>query len=195
MISEHLKDYQVILASKSPRRSQLLHELGLNFSIGHKETPEEVYPKNLRPEEVAEYLSKLKAESYNEELSNAKTIVITADTIVCVDNEILGKPANKQEAFDMLMKLSSKSHNVITGVSIFNKNKHITFSTSTKVYFKTLKEQEINYYIDNFKPFDKAGAYGIQEWIGMTSIEKIDGSYFNVVGLPVQKLYTELMKF
>lgn len=195
MITEHLKDYQIILASKSPRRSQLISELGLNFELGNKKGQDEVYPDALLNHEIAKYLAELKASDYNEDVKLGNKLVITADTIVCIANEVLGKPKDKAEAVEMLTKLSDNEHEVITGVTIMSKAKKVTFAVSTKVYFKPLSHQEIDYYIETYKPFDKAGAYGIQEWIGMTGIEKIEGSYFNVVGLPVQKLYTELLKF
>lgn len=195
MISEHLNKYQVILASKSPRRALLLKELGLKFKVGHLVGPAEVYPENLSNTAIAQYLAELKASVYTQEIKDSNKLVITADTIVCTATEVLGKPGGKEEAIEMLHKLSGKAHAVITGVTIMSNSKKITFAVSTKVYFKHLSAEEINYYIDRYKPFDKAGAYGIQEWIGMTGIEKIEGSYFNVVGLPVQKLYTELLKF
>ncbi len=195
MISEHLNKYQVILASKSPRRALLLKELGLKFKVGHLVGPAEVYPENLSNTAIAQYLAELKASVYTQEIKDSNKLVITADTIVCTTTEVLGKPGGKVEAIEMLHKLSGKAHAVITGVTIMSNSKKITFAVSTKVYFKHLSAEEINYYIDRYKPFDKAGAYGIQEWIGMTGIEKIEGSYFNVVGLPVQKLYTELLKF
>jgi septum formation protein len=195
MISEHLNKYQVILASKSPRRALLLKELGLKFEVGHIAGPAEVYPEDLSNTAIAQYLAELKASVYAEEIKDSNKLVITADTIVCTATEVLGKPGGKNEAIEMLHKLSGRQHAVITGVTIMSNNKKITFAVSTKVYFKHLSSEEINYYIDTYKPFDKAGAYGIQEWIGMTGIEKIEGSYFNVVGLPVQKLYTELLKF
>ncbi len=190
------KKYKIVLASKSPRRSQLLSDLGLDFEVKTKEDVEEVYPDGLEGCEIAEYLSELKSKPFTADIeSDARLLVITSDTIVCIDNHVLGKPADKAEAVKMLQLLSGKKHQVISGVTILTQQKKQTFSVTTDVFFKTLTEPEINYYIDNFKPFDKAGAYGIQEWIGMTGIEKIEGSYFNVVGLPVQRLYQELSKF
>ncbi len=195
MISEHLSEYEIILASKSPRRSQLLSEIGVDFLIGNKTGVEEVYPDGLENQEIAKYLSKLKASIYEDEVINTNKLIITADTIVCLKNEVLGKPGDKDHAVEMLTKLSGNNHSVITGVTIMSKAKKVTFAVETKVFFKELTNSEIEYYIDLYKPFDKAGAYGIQEWIGMVAIEKIEGSYFNVVGLPIQKLYTELLNF
>lgn len=183
----------IILASKSPRRQSLLSELGLKFEVNTKEV-EEIYPNHLKRQQVALYLSELKAKAFKDEM-NADDLIITSDTIVCLGNDILGKPKDEQEAFDMLSKLSGKSHEVITAVTLMCLNKTTSFYDETEVCFKQLTEDEINYYIDNYKPFDKAGAYGIQEWIGYIGIEKIKGSYFNVVGLPVQKLYQELKNY
>lgn len=195
MISEILSEYEIILASKSPRRAQLLGELGVQFTIGTKEGVEEVFPEGLSNVEVAKYLSELKASIYENDVVDTNKLVITSDTIVCLGNEVLGKPGDKAHAIEMLSKLSGKQHSVITGVTILGSNKKTTFSVETKVNFKDLTIDEIEYYVDHYKPYDKAGAYGIQEWIGMIGIEKIEGSYFNVVGLPVQKLYSELLKF
>ena len=194
MIQNHLKQYQIILASQSPRRAELLKQLGLDFSLDSKSV-EEVYPEGLNNVEIAIYLSQLKAAPYHIEIKDTNKLVITSDTIVCIENEVLGKPNDRNDAISMLKKLSGRSHEVITGVTLMSTRKSASFSASTKVFFKDLPNNEIEYYVDEFKPYDKAGAYGIQEWIGMTGIEKIEGSYFNVVGLPVQKLYTELMKF
>lgn len=190
-----LKKYQIILASKSPRRSQLLKELGIAFTIDSKNGIEEIFPSGLSNNEIAIYLSKLKASPYQKEIKSSNKLIITADTIVCTDNEVLGKPTNRFDAISMLKKLSGKKHKVITGVTLLSKTKSKSFAVTTDVFFKNLTNEEINYYVDHFKPYDKAGAYGIQEWIGMIGIEKIEGSYFNVVGLPIQKLYTELMDF
>jgi len=189
----NLKDYQLILASQSPRRHQMLKELGLDFKIQTKDV-EEVYPDHLKGEEIPVYLSKLKAEAFVLDM-NEKELVITADTIVCVDDMVLGKPKDRDDAVNMLKTLSGRSHQVISGVCLKSKEKEATFSTTTHVHFKVLSLEEINYYIDNYKPFDKAGAYGIQEWIGFVGIDGIEGSYFNVVGLPIQRLYQELSKF
>ena len=189
----NLKNYQLILASQSPRRHQMLKELGLDFKIQTKDV-EEVYPDHLKGEEIPVYLAKLKAEAFVLNM-NEKELVITADTIVCVDDIVLGKPKNRDEAVGMLQMLSGRSHQVISGVCLKSKEKEVSFSTTTHVHFKELSLEEIDYYIDNYKPFDKAGAYGIQEWIGFVGIDGIEGSYFNVVGLPIQRLYQELSKF
>ncbi len=195
MILENLKKYNIILASNSPRRAQLLEELGIKFTIGKKNGLEETYPDNLRGKQIAIYIADQKTTAYRTELEDENNLIITSDTIVCLGEKVLGKPKDKSNAIDMLKELSGKKHRVITGVCIKNKNKSMSFSVSTKVYFKELTEEEIIYYIDNYEPYDKAGAYGIQEWIGMVGINKIKGSYFNVVGLPVQKLYEHLSKF
>ncbi|PCJ25844.1 MAG: septum formation protein Maf [Flavobacteriales bacterium] len=185
--------WNIILASKSLRRQSLLKELGIDFEIITKEV-EEVYPPELKREKVAVFLSELKAKAFNDEL-NDNDLVITSDTIVCLGNEIIGKPRGREDAIAMLGKLSGNKHEVITAVTLLSKQKQHTFYEVTEVYFKTLTNQEIEYYIDNYEPFDKAGSYGIQEWIGYIAIEKINGSYFNVMGLPVKKLYEELIKF
>lgn len=189
----NLKDYQIILASQSPRRHQMLKELGLVFQIRTKEV-EEIYPNGLEPEQIPVYLSELKAKAFEANLATNE-LIITADTIVCVDDWILGKPKDRDEAVQMLNALSNRSHQVISGVCLMSKDKKVSFSTVTNVHFKALTEEEISYYIDNYKPFDKAGAYGIQEWIGFVGIDGIEGSYFNVVGLPIQRLYQELLNF
>ncbi len=200
MLLENLKNYKIILASHSPRRQYLLKELGIDFEIKIKDNGEikfnEVYPKTLKKEQIALYNAGLKAKACENEISD-NTILITADTIVCLGNEVLNKPDDYDDAVKMLNKLSGKKHQVITGVCIKStlKNSSISFYDTTNVYFKELTRQEITYYVNKFKPYDKAGAYGIQEWIGYIGIEKIEGSYFNVMGLPVQKLYEELKKY
>lgn len=179
----------ILLASNSPRRKELLTGLGLSFEVRVKEVSED-YPQELRGEEVAQYLASHKADAYAADLRTE--VLIAADTIVCLGDRIMNKPADATEAFDMLRALSGKQHEVITGVCLLTANSKTVFHDVTKVYFKALSDEEIHYYIEHFKPFDKAGAYGIQEWIGKIGIEKIEGSYFNVVGLPVQKLYRYL---
>lgn len=191
MLKEKLKNYHIILASKSPRRQQFFKDLNLDFTIQLKEV-EEIYPKELNGEEITEFLADLKSKAFTN-LSD-KDLLITSDTIVWLENEALGKPKDEAEAFKMLQALSGKKHEVITSISIKNNNFQKIISDVTSVYFKDISDDEINYYIKNYKPFDKAGAYGIQEWIGFIGIDKIEGSYFNVVGLPVHKLYNELMK-
>ena len=190
---QNLTSYRIILASKSPRRQQLLKELGVDFVIKTKDI-EEVYPPHLKKEAVALFLSELKANAFKKDI-NENEIVITSDTIVCLDNEIIGKPTNRANAIEMLEKLSGKRHEVITAVTLFSNKKQISFSVCTEVFFKTLSMEEITYYIDNYKPYDKAGSYGIQEWIGYIGIEKIIGSYFNVMGFPVKEVYDALIKF
>ena len=190
---ENLNKYTIVLASKSPRRKQLLQEIGIPFSVETIDV-DEVYPEDLPVEEVAAYLAKLKATPFINNIDDQK-LIITSDTIVCVDNQILGKPTGYEEAFEMLRLLSGRSHQVMTGVNLFSQSKSISFTTTTTVHFKVLSKEEIGYYLDNFKPYDKAGAYGIQEWIGHIAVKRIDGSYFNVMGLPIQRLYEELRKF
>ena len=182
----------IILASKSPRRKELLNLLDLNFKVVITEV-NEVYPENLEVSKVAEYLANLKAEAFTNISSD--TVVITADTVVILNEQILGKPKNKTEAAKMLQSLSNRNHKVMTGVCIKSKDKTISFSNTTKVFFKELTSSEINYYIEKYKPFDKAGSYGIQEWIGAIGITKIEGSYFNVVGLPINQLYKNLKEY
>lgn len=180
----------ILLASNSPRRKELLAGLGLSFEVRVKEVHED-FPEHMQREEVAEYLASHKADAYAADLQDE--VLITADTIVCLGERILNKPSDAAEAFEMLRALSGQAHEVITGVCLLTKETKTVFHDVTKVYFKELTDEEIQYYIEHYQPFDKAGAYGIQEWIGMIGIEKIEGSYFNVVGLPVQKLYTYLL--
>jgi septum formation protein len=183
-------NWHFILASRSPRRQQLLSELGLKFDIVIKDYQEE-YPANLSGAAIAEYLSHEKALQFKNEIFD-NDIVITADTIVWCDNKVMDKPADYKEAFEILRTISGKAHDVITGVTFLSNFGEYTFSETTRVTFGHLSDEEINFYIQEFKPFDKAGAYGIQEWIGLVGIISIEGSYFNVMGLPVQKLFTEL---
>jgi len=190
---DNLNNFKIILASRSPRRQQLLRELGLKFDVVIKEYPE-TYPEGLSGEEIAIYVAHEKASSFKNEISDNE-IVIAADTIVWCNNKVLGKPLDFEDAKRILNEISGNTHEVITGVSLFSLSKEITFTDSTKVTFETLSEEEIHYYVEKFKPYDKAGAYGIQEWIGLIACSHIDGSYFNVVGLPVQKLYKELQNF
>lgn len=194
MLREILKEKQVLLASKSPRRQYLLKELGIDFKVIDLGDVDEIYPEHLSVEEIPLYLSELKAKAYSENL-NENDLLITSDTIVIHQDKVLGKPVNFNNAKEMLISLSNSSHDVITGVTLRSQAKIHSFSSKTKVFFKPLKEEEIIYYINNYMPFDKAGAYGIQEWIGYIGVEKIEGSYFNVMGLPIQKLYCELINF
>ena len=193
MILDNLNNVKIILASRSPRRQQLLRDLGLKFDVVIREYIE-TYPEGLNGEEIARYVARQKAVSFRNEISDNE-IVIAADTIVWCNNMVLGKPVDLKDAIFILKEISGKTHEVITGVTIFSLSKELTFSDSTKVTFEALTEEEICYYVDEFKPYDKAGAYGIQEWIGLIACSHIDGSYFNVVGLPVQRLYKELQKF
>jgi septum formation protein len=192
-VIDNLNNYNIILASRSPRRQQLLRELGLKFNIVIKDY-NEIYPEGLKGEEIARYVCREKAMVFKNEISDNE-IVITADTIVWCNNKVLGKPLDYEDAVSILEEISGNTHEVITGVCIYSYYKEITFSVSTKVTFDTLSGEEISYYIDKFKPYDKAGAYGIQEWIGIIACSHIEGSYFNVVGLPVQRLYRELERF
>lgn len=184
---------KIILASKSPRRSQLLREAGFQFEIRTKEI-EETYPPTLPAEDVAEYLAEKKANAVKDFITDDE-IIITSDTTVVMGNTIFGKPKDARDAFDILSTLSGKSHQVITGVCLLSKEKKKVFKGVSKVYFDKLTKKEIQYYIDEFKPFDKAGAYAIQEWIGLCKIKKVKGTYSNIVGLPMRKVYKELMKF
>jgi septum formation protein len=191
-VFSNLEKYHVILASNSPRRQSLLKELGVIFSVKGS-LGKETYPKDLETLRVAEFLAIQKADWFNSFENNE--LYITADTIVVLEGDVLGKPNSAKEAKEMIRSLSSKKHEVITGVCVKSKDTQESFSVITNVYFKELTEESINYYVDNFKPFDKAGSYGIQEWIGMTGIVKIEGSYFNVVGLPTDVLFQVLKKF
>lgn len=185
--------YNYILASKSPRRQQLLHELGIDFHVRTKEV-EEIFPEGLLPTQIPVYLAELKAHSFIHELNN-DDLLITADTIVFLENKVIGKPEHREDAVTLLRMLSGKEHQVISGVCLTSVNKQKSFYAITNVQFKILSEDEINFYINSFRPFDKAGAYGIQEWIGYVGISHIEGSFYNVMGLPIQKLYEEIMRF
>jgi len=188
------KTKKLLLASASPRRSQLLKDAGFDFTvIGGKDIDESI-PDKLSGKDAAIYLANLKADAYSEEIT-AETILITADTVVCLNDTILGKPKDEKDAFEILQSLSGKEHKVITGVTVRSSVKQISFAGETCVQFKPLSTDEINYYIRHYKPFDKAGAYGIQEWIGYIGISEIKGSYYNVMGLPVQALYEALKEF
>lgn len=188
---DNLKKYHIILASKSPRRKELLEMLDIPFEIHTKDGIEEKYPKNLPVMEVAEYLSRLKGKAYSLEIKEDE-LVITADTVVILDDKIYGKPRNQADAIDMLLELGGKTHIVATGVTIATKEKMVSFSTYTGVTFADLTREEITWYVENYHPLDKAGAYGIQEWIGCAAVAGIDGSFYNVMGLPVHQLYKAL---
>ena len=189
---DKLNQYRIILASGSPRRRELMTMLGINFTVKTKPT-DEVYPDGTPSDKVSEFLAKLKAEAFLEEsLSDPNLIVIAADTTVVIDDEILGKPKDRADAIAMLQKLSDKRHTVYTGVCILKEGQFHSFTAQTDVWFRKMAEAEIVFYVDNYKPFDKAGAYAVQEWIGAAAISRMEGSYYNVVGLPTQMLYVKL---
>ncbi|MGQ1891425.1 Maf family nucleotide pyrophosphatase [Thermophagus sp. OGC60D27] len=195
MIFNNLKPFTITLASGSPRRQDLLKKTGIPFSIGKGRDVDESYPEDLPINEVALHLARLKSDAWKDIWMQPDQMVITADTIVALDNEVIGKPENRDHAIQMLKRLSGRSHQVMTGVVIRTVKKEKAFSDITTVHFKPLTSEQINYYIDHYKPYDKAGAYGIQEWIGLIGIESIEGSYFNVMGLPVSRLMEELKYF
>ena len=186
--------YKIILASNSPRRRELLGGLGIDFTVKVIDGIDESWPHDLKGEDIPLYISKEKAAPYKAAIANDE-LVITADTIVYVDGEVLGKPHDKADAVRMLKLISGRWHKVITGVTLMTKERERSFAVTTKVKFSNLSDDEIRRYVDSGLPMDKAGAYGIQEWIGYVGVEAIEGSYFNVVGLPVQRLYRELMEF
>lgn len=194
LLHDKLKEFRVILASASPRRRELLRATGIEYHLAEKFECEEEYPQNLLAEDVASYLSALKSHAYPNTLGY-KDILITADTVVVLKGKVLGKPASEDEARTMLSALSGSEHTVVTGVTLRSVDKERTFSSSSKVRFAELNHEQIDYYINKYHPMDKAGAYGIQEWIGYVGIESIDGSFYNVMGLPVQRLCKELECF
>lgn len=189
-----IEEYNIILASKSPRRQELLKGIGLKFSVLTKDV-DESFSRNLSVFDVAPYLSIKKARSFEETELPENYMIITADTVVIANDMILGKPKDEDEARNMLRLLSGKKHSVVTGVTIRTKEKTKTFSATSKVSFDILDDEDIEYYVNSFKPFDKAGSYGIQEWIGYIAVNSVEGSYFNVMGLPTQKLYQMLKCF
>ena len=194
LLHDKLKPYRLILASQSPRRRQLLADAGIEFVLAPRFECEESFPDTMPAAEVAEYLSSLKSEAYPEPLG-ANDILLTADTVVIACNRILGKPADRAEAIEMITMLSGRDHEVVTGVTLRSAERVKSFSVVSKVRFRALLQEEIEYYVDTYRPFDKAGSYGIQEWIGYVGIEGIEGSFYNVMGLPVQRLYCELGEF
>lgn len=194
LLYDKLKDKKLILASRSPRRRQLLSDCGLDYTLAEDYDVEEVYPTTMQADEVPVYLSQLKSNAYPLALAEGE-IVITADTVVVIDEKIIGKPSSREDAIETLQRLSGRMHKVITGVTLRDRERSFSFSAVSNVYFRKLSCEEIEYYVDNFRPYDKAGAYGIQEWIGYIGIERIEGSFFNVMGLPIQKLYTVLNNF
>lgn len=191
MILENLKKYQITLASNSPRRKELLSGLNLDYKVKILPDIDETYPDTLKGEDIPLYIARKKAEAYKSIMSKNE-LIITADTIVYTDGEVLGKPKDEADARRMLHALSGRSHQVITGVCITTSGFQRSFASVTEVTFDTLTDEEIYFYISTYNPMDKAGAYGIQEWIGFIGVSKLNGSYFNVMGLPVQRLYREL---
>ena len=191
---ENLNKYEIVLASNSPRRKELLQRMGVNFKVRTLFGIDESYPDSLRGEDIVCYISRNKAKAYQSSMA-PNELLITADTIVYVDGEVMGKPKNAEQAKEMLHKLYGKTHQVITGVTIVTAKRTENFGVTSQVKFTNITDEEINFYVDNYLPFDKAGAYGIQEWIGIVAVEEIKGSYFNVVGLPVQRLYQKLKTF
>lgn len=194
LLHDKLKSYRLILASQSPRRRQLLSDAGIEFTLADRFECDETFPQDMPAEDVAEYLSRLKSDAYPEPLAEGD-ILLTADTVVIADNRVLGKPSDRAEAIEMISLLSGCDHEVITGCTLRTATRQRSFSVRSKVHFRALDREEIEYYVDCYRPFDKAGAYGIQEWIGYVGIEGIEGSFYNVMGLPVQRLYSILKEF
>ena len=190
---DNLEKYKVILASGSPRRRELMAGLGVNYEVRILPDVDESYPDTLQGEEIPLYIAKEKADAYIP-MMQPDELIITADTIVWLDGKVLGKPRDREDALQMMRTMSGRTHEVFTGVCITTTDWQRSFTAQTEVRFATLSEDEIIYYVDNFKPMDKAGAYGVQEWIGFIGVENISGSYYNIMGLPVQKLYRELLK-
>ncbi len=191
LLKDKLQNYRLILASASPRRRELLAACDLEFTLAEKFECEECYPADLATDKVAEYLSQLKSNAYPHALGE-KDILLTADTVVILGDKILGKPHSKEEAVEMISSLSGATHKVVTGVTLRTAKQTISFSAESLVSFRTLEAEEVRYYVEKYRPLDKAGAYGIQEWIGYIGIEGIEGSFYNVMGLPVQRLYATL---
>lgn len=190
---DNLKKYKVILASNSPRRKELLAGLGVDYEVRTLPDVDESYPETLLGADIPLYIAKEKADAYVAMMQPGE-LMITADTIVWLDGRVLGKPRDREDALQMLRTMSGRTHEVFTGVCITTTDWQRSFTAQTEVRFATLSEEEIAYYVDNFQPMDKAGAYGVQEWIGFIGVENISGSYYNIMGLPVQKLYRELLK-
>ena len=189
---DNLKKYKVILASNSPRRKELLAGLGVDYEVRTLPDVDESYPETLQGADIPLYIAKEKADAYVAMMQPGE-LMITADTIVWLDGKVLGKPRDREDALQMLRTMSGRTHEVFTGVCITTTDWQRSFTAQTEVRFATLSEEEIAYYVDNFQPMDKAGAYGVQEWIGFIGVENISGSYYNIMGLPVQKLYRELL--
>ncbi len=193
LLLDKVAGWRLILASHSPRRRQLLSECGFSFVLADKYDVEEIFPADMEPSEVPIHLAGLKSDGYPEPLGE-RDLLITADTVVILDGQILGKPTDREDALRMVGSLSGRTHRVVTGVVIRTARQRVTFSAQTEVRFRRLRPEEVEYYVDNFRPLDKAGAYGIQEWIGYAAVEHIEGSFYNVIGLPIQRLYVELEK-
>ncbi len=194
LLHERLRNRRLLLASQSPRRRELLTACGIPYELAPQYACEERYPASLPPEEVPAFLSQLKSEACPRPLA-ADEILLTADTVVVLRGEVLGKPLDRADALGMLRRLSGAVHTVVTGVTLRTADRRRTFTARSEVRFRPLAEEEIAYYVDTFRPFDKAGSYGIQEWIGYAAIERIEGSFYNVMGLPIQKVYVELERF
>ena len=190
----NLQKYRIVLGSASPRRKELLSGLDINFDVEVIPGIDESYPEELTAHEIPLYIARKKAEAYVAKMTDNE-LLVTADTIVATEGNILGKPADREEAIGMLRRLSGRVHEVVTGVCISTKEKCVSFSVVSKVSFAKIDDEDILYYVDKYRPYDKAGGYGIQEWIGYVGVEAIDGSFYNVMGLPVQRLYQELKKF
>ena len=190
---KNLKKYHIILASNSPRRRELLSGLGIDYEVKILPGIDESYPENLTGEEIPMYIAREKADAYRPSIKPDE-LIITADTTVCLEGQVLGKPKDEADACRMLRLLSGRTHQVITGVCITTAEMQRTFAATTDVTFDTLSEEEITHYVNNYRPMDKAGAYGVQEWIGFIGVTRLEGSYFNVMGLPIQRLYKELKR-
>ncbi|MDR0429727.1 MAG: Maf-like protein [Tannerellaceae bacterium] len=190
----NLDKYKIILGSNSPRRKELLSGLGIRFEVKPMPDLDESYPNSLNAEDIPVFIANKKADAYRPTLQNDE-LLMTADTIVWLEGKVLGKPADREDAIRMLTSLSSNIHKVITGVCLTTRNKSVSFSVVSTVRFAVIREEDIIYYVDNYHPYDKAGAYGIQEWIGYVAVEGIEGSFYNVMGLPIQRVYHELSKF
>lgn len=194
LLKDKLEPYRLLLASQSPRRRELMAGCGLPYELAQQYDCEERYPDTLPADEVPRYLARLKSEAYPVPLLD-NDILLTADTVVVSDGEVLGKPHGRAQAVEMLRRLSGRRHTVVSGVALRTPQRLHTFTARSSVWFRPLADEEIAYYLDTYCPYDKAGSYGIQEWIGYAAIEKINGSFYNVMGLPIQKVYTELDKF
>lgn len=190
---ENLKNYHILLGSNSPRRRELLNGLDLSFEVKVLSGLDESYPDTLRGGDIPEYLSRKKASAYRDILEK-EDLLITADTVVCLDGQVLGKPTSREEAIEMITKLQGRTHEVFTGVSLTTREFQRSFFVGTTVHFVPLSQEEITYYVERYHPMDKAGSYGVQEWIGYVGVDRMDGCYYNIMGLPVQRLYEELKR-